>query len=382
MTWTHSQKVLAILMVITGSFNTLSVKYADKLTSRGKDGELRHFTHPFMQSAFMFVGEMMCLLVFKLAFCYYNRQANGSVETNSLTKGSRDFDPKILAIPALCDTIGTSIMYVGLTMTYASSFQMLRGSVIIFTGILSVAFLDRKLEAQKWAGIIMVILGLIIVGFTDFITMKKEQKATNSVITGDLLIICAQVITATQMVIEEKFIAGKDIPALQAVGWEGIFGFIGICLALIPLNYIHAPPPFTDNAQGTLEDTMDALIQIGNNGRLFMAIIGIIISIAFFNFAGISVTKELSATTRMILDSVRTLVIWSISLILGWQIFHYLQVFGFGFLIIGMCLYNDVIIPQLTRKCLFCLSRLSRTRSQSSNDDQIINTAADDVENR
>lgn len=382
MTWTHSQKVLAILMVITGSFNTLSVKYADKLTSRGKDGELRHFTHPFMQSAFMFVGEMMCLLVFKLAFCYYNRQANGSVETNSLTKGSRDFDPKILAIPALCDTIGTSIMYVGLTMTYASSFQMLRGSVIIFTGILSVAFLDRKLEAQKWAGIILVILGLIIVGFTDFITMKKEQKATNSVITGDLLIICAQVITATQMVIEEKFIAGKDIPALQAVGWEGIFGFIGICLALIPLNYIHAPPPFTDNAQGTLEDTMDALIQIGNNGRLFMAIIGIIISIAFFNFAGISVTKELSATTRMILDSVRTLVIWSISLILGWQIFHYLQVFGFGFLIIGMCLYNDVIIPQLTRKCLFCLSRLSRTRSQSSNDDQIINTAADDVENR
>lgn len=29
MTWTHSQKVLAILMVITGSFNTLSVKYVN-----------------------------------------------------------------------------------------------------------------------------------------------------------------------------------------------------------------------------------------------------------------------------------------------------------------------------------------------------------------
>ncbi|XP_043484492.1 solute carrier family 35 member F6-like [Leptopilina heterotoma] len=381
MAWTHYQKVLALLMVITGSFNTLSVKYADKLTSKGKDGELRHFTHPFMQSAFMFVGEMMCLLVFKLAFCYYNRQANGSVETNALTKGSRDFNPKILAIPALCDTIGTSIMYVGLTMTYASSFQMLRGSVIIFTGILSVAFLERKLGTQKWTGIILVLLGLIIVGFTDFLTMKSEQKGTNSVVTGDLLIICAQVITATQMVIEEKYVAGKDIPALQAVGWEGIFGFIGICLALIPLNYIHAPPPFTDNSQGTLEDSIDALIQISNNGRLFMAIIGIMFSIAFFNFAGISVTKELSATTRMILDSVRTLVIWAISLILGWQIFHYLQLFGFAFLIIGMCLYNDVIIPQLTRKCLCCLSRLLRTRSQSPDEEQIVNTAADDVEN-
>ncbi|XP_051154615.1 solute carrier family 35 member F6-like [Leptopilina boulardi] len=381
MAWTHYQKVLALLMVITGSFNTLSVKYADKLTSKGKDGQIRHFTHPFMQSAFMFVGEMMCLLVFKLAYCYYNRQANGSVETNALTKGSRDFSSKILAIPAFCDTIATSIMYVGLTMTYASSFQMLRGSVIVFTGILSVAFLERKLGIQKWSGIALVILGLLIVGLGDFFTMKNEHKGTNSVITGDLLIICAQVIIAAQMVIEEKYVTSKDIPSLQAVGWEGIFGFIAICLALIPLNYIHAPPPFADNSRGTLEDTVDALVQIKNNGRLFMAIIGIMFSIAFFNFAGISVTKELSATTRMILDSIRTLVIWIISLILGWQDFHYLQLFGFGFLLIGMCLYNDVIIPQLTRKCICRLSRSLRTRSQTQDEEQIVNTAADDVEN-
>jgi hypothetical protein len=38
---------------------------------------------------------------------------------------------------------------------------------------------------------------------------------------GDLLIIGAQVVAATQMVLEEKFVSGLDIPALQAVGWEG-----------------------------------------------------------------------------------------------------------------------------------------------------------------
>lgn len=30
-----------------------------------------------------------------------------------------------------------------------------------------------------------------------------------------------QVITAVQMTVEEKYVAGYDIPALQAVGWEG-----------------------------------------------------------------------------------------------------------------------------------------------------------------
>lgn len=53
---------------------------------------------------------------------------------------------------------------------------------------------------------------------------------------------------------------------------------------------------------------------------------GNIISIAYFNFSGISVAKEISATTRMVLDSVRTFFIWTFSLAVGWQGFHPLQV--------------------------------------------------------
>ena len=40
-------------------------------------------------------------------------------------------------------------------------------------------------------------------------------------VVGDLLIIAAQVITAVQMVYEEKFVVKHNVPALQAVGWEG-----------------------------------------------------------------------------------------------------------------------------------------------------------------
>lgn len=43
---------------------------------------------------------------------------------------------------------------------------------------------------------------------------------------------------------------------------------------MIPLNYIHALPPFADNSRGTLEATIDGFVQIGNNGHLLMAIIG------------------------------------------------------------------------------------------------------------
>jgi hypothetical protein len=38
-----------------------------------------------------------------------------------------------------------------------------------------------------------------------------------------MLIVGAQVVAASQMVLEEKFVSGLDIPALQAVGWEGTY---------------------------------------------------------------------------------------------------------------------------------------------------------------
>ncbi|XP_031848551.1 transport and golgi organization 9 [Nomia melanderi] len=375
MAWTHYQCILALLMVVSGSFNTLSVKYADRQVIKGEDGQPRHFNHPFMQSSFMFIGEMLCLVVFKVVYNYYSRRDDGSVDNNRLTKGSRVFNPLILFIPALCDTCATSLMYIGLNMTYASSFQMLRGAVIIFTAILSMGYLNRKLESREWIGIGMVIVGLALVGLSDIVTMEDSDMGTNSIITGDLLVICAQVITAVQMVVEEKFVVGENIPALQAVGWEGIFGFIAVCIIMIPLNFIHAPPPFADNSQGTLEATKDAFVQIGNSGHLLTAILGITFSIAFFNFAGISVTKEMSATTRMILDSARTVVIWGFSLALKWQSFHYLQLIGFSILLTGMSCYNNIVVPQLARKCIYYLGR----HRPPPSDRIIINTAADDL---
>lgn len=78
---------------------------------------------------------------------------------------------------------------------------------------------------------------------------------------------------------------------------------------------------------------------------------GTIVSIAFFNFAGISVTKQISATTRTVLDSIRTFVIWIFSLLIKWQEFNGIQLLGFIVLMLGMFLYNNVIIrPFLIQK--------------------------------
>lgn len=378
MAWTRYQFLLAGLMVFTGSINTLTTKWADEIKSVGKGGgDPRPFEHPFFQACCMFLGEILCLVTFKVLYYMFSKRNDGSENVHELTKGNRDFNPFLLFFPAMCDMTATSIMYIGLNLTYASSFQMLRGSVIIFVGLLSVGFLQRVLKKLEWTGMVLVIIGLATVGAADFLTPDTnsgDNHNSNDIITGDLLIIIAQVIQSLQMVVEEKFVAGQDIPPLQAVGWEGIFGFTVLAALQLPFYFIKAGPPFTNNPTGRLEDPIDAFTQIANNMLLLLPILGTILSIAFFNFAGISVTKELSATTRMVLDSVRTLVIWIFSLWLFGQKFHWLQLIGFVFLIWGMCLYNGITLkPQFLK-----LKQLLFRRTVQPDEEEIVNEVANE----
>lgn len=122
------------------------------------------------------------------------------------------------------------------------------------------------------------------------------------------------------------------------------------------------------------------MTQIKNSWQIQAGLSGTVVSIAFFNYAGISVTKEISATTRMVLDSVRTMVIWMVSLGIGWQDFKSLQLVGFVVLLFGMCLYNDIVVRQTYERIRGRI--VGRNYDNVTNDNDVINSrSADDVRN-
>ncbi|CEF59377.1 Solute carrier family 35 member F6 [Strongyloides ratti] len=330
---------ISILMVVTGSLNTIAAKWADSLKSDG-----RNFNHPFFQAACMFLGELSCLGVYYI-LKFSRKRRNQDLENVETTTVS----PFIFLPPAFCDVFATSIMYVGLNLTTASSFQMLRGAVIIFTGLLSVAFLGARLRPYKWLGMSIVCLGLVIVGVVSIVYEDNPEVDINAMITGDILIVTAQIIVAVQMVYEQKYLTQYDVHALYAVGYEGLFG-LSILGFLIPMFYfIHVPKTFSPDPEHRLENILLALKEIRDNPIILLPLGLTVISIALFNFAGISVTKTLSATTRMVLDSVRTLIIWVCSIPLFGEEFIPLQIVGFIFLILGMFTYNDILVGPYVR---------------------------------
>jgi hypothetical protein len=84
------------------------------------------------------------------------------------------------------------------------------------------------------------------------------------------------------------------------------------------------------------------------------------LSIASFNATGVSITKYATAAQRSTVDTSRTLLIWIVSLRIGWEPFIWQEVVGFLLLVSGTFIYNEIIIVPIG-----CMSR--NTKAERAN---------------
>ena len=70
---------------------------------------------------------------------------------------------------------------------------MLRGSVVIFTGIFSYLFLKRRLRPFRWFGMFLVLIGTVLVGLSNYVCKSGNTGDAPNPALGNVLIICAQV---------------------------------------------------------------------------------------------------------------------------------------------------------------------------------------------
>ncbi|KAL5036600.1 hypothetical protein BDV3_005795 [Batrachochytrium dendrobatidis] len=403
---------LVVGMLFTGTINTLLNKLQD-LTCVAHcddpDKSRRHyFEQPLWQTLNMFIGEAACLLVYYGAvvleplldrFRKYMQLDSASHHSNhvqtsvfdetsplvspqtssneELSYTAANITPEstreplkgwlniLFLFPTLCDLTSTTFMNVGLIFISASIYQMLRGSVVLFTGTLSVLFLGRRHPLYRWFSLVTVFAGVAIVGLSGVMTpgttppvysnsstlaesfLLADVTALESVeqpsgyALGIFLVVIAQTFTALQFVLEEKIMAKYEVPAIKAVGLEGFFGLACTAIGMPILHYtlgVHGEP-------GNYFDMYVGYHMVVDNPQVLWAGIGIVFSIAFFNWFGLSVTRNISATSRSTIDTCRTLFIWMASLALQWETFKWLQVVGFAVLIYGTFVFNDVIQP-------------------------------------
>ncbi|KAH9952193.1 hypothetical protein B0H21DRAFT_684191 [Amylocystis lapponica] len=387
--------VLIAGMLITGSSNSLWSKWQDMqcVENCADPNPARHvlYEQPVWQTLQMFLGEMLCFLPVLYSWLSAKRtQSSVQLRSDSEEESAVGFgeapaaDSKaqtiveplhgwkclLLWFPAACDLTGTTLMNVGLLYTPVSIYQMTRGALVLFVGVLSVIFLRRKLWPYQWVSLVTVMAGVSLVGFSGSM-IKDAVKETNltstitaislsedvpspqpveepevtKVLVGVFFILFAQVFTATQFVVEEKIMARYSVGPLKAVGLEGLFGALSIVLAMPLLAHYADVSPFFDLPRGWHQ-------MIDTPAVLWSGIV-IAFSISLFNFFGLSVTRHVSATARSLTDTCRTLSIWIVSLGLGWEALLWpmslLQIAGFALLLTtcSQFLFNNLVRPPL-----------------------------------
>lgn len=329
---------IALGTVITGCLNSLFTKFQDNqcVENCSNPDISTHvtFQQPALQTLQMFIGEAACFLVYKL---YRARQQYSPID-KELT-----FHQSIrLALPALLDLLATTMLNLGLVYTPVSIYQMMRGSVVLFVAFMSVIFLKRRITKLEWISLLVITVGIGIVGVSG-LNLSEHHGDSPMVVVGILLIVGATFCQAGQFVVEEYFLETHPVVPLQLVYFEGMYGALFISLAMVILNFVmsgtseFATSPFNLSV---------SLHQMFSSATILESSVLIMISIASFNYFGLSITYYISATARSTIDSCRTLLVWIVAMTLGWETFHGLQLIGFLLLVLGTLCFNKAFDPE------------------------------------
>jgi len=410
--------IVILIMVITGALNTISATLQIAVPSRNKDGKLAYFEHYYVQTLFMMLGETMCMVAY---YClkYYHRDhpeiVDGAAKPmNPLVMWPAAF-MDILATSL--DYMGLAFL------KDAGLFQMLRVTPMIWCAILSMPILRQKVRWFQWVGMVVIVGGIFIKAIPDLFknqvfdhppdsfhvgcveelgpnetsllypgtnltlwgpgwTFSEEEEESDDscgrgcqMAVGIIIILVGEFFHGCQFVYEQKYMNEYDLHPLKVVGFEGICGVLTLAVLLWPAYFIRFEKSgimagVALGPEGRFEDAIDAFVMIfdGNQGHsgkhennywLLGWTLGNMCSIAVFNWAGITVAKLVDATTRSVLDQLRTVIIWAAflvpfgtSLCRVQQYFHYTAPIGLMVMVSGVWIFSDIIIMPLVRRCL------------------------------
>jgi len=379
--------LLSVFYVLAGACNAGFNKYIVSQIAIG-----RKFSHSWFLNLIMFIGESMGIPVFYILFNKKGKTEKSententdteNIENTEKSENLETAEPEqnkvreeekpeinkfLLAIPGFLDTCSTGLANIGLILLPASIYQMLKGSLIVMTFLMSKFVVRNKHILDHYIAIPISTLGVVLVGLSAYLNAdENDNKDGNSssasqTLLGIVLMVIAMFILSIQFCFDEYFMRRYSCHPLICIGYEGVFGFfINLFLCFIfyfikcgsyekdeePSYFVKNMCTSDDKNEWRPENIVFALRQFIDNGVLTIIVPITIFFMSTFNILGVSITKYGSATTRSVTDNVRSFLVWLWFLMPFNQEdliekFNFLQLFGFLCICIGAFIYNGM----------------------------------------
>eukprot|EP01056_Protomagalhaensia_sp_Gyna25_P000993 Protomagalhaensia_sp_Gyna_25__992@NODE_1480_length_1799_cov_3222_803409_g408_i1_p1_GENE_NODE_1480_length_1799_cov_3222_803409_g408_i1NODE_1480_length_1799_cov_3222_803409_g408_i1_p1_ORF_typecomplete_len431_score70_37SLC35F/PF06027_12/4_1e02SLC35F/PF06027_12/2_4e24CRTlike/PF08627_10/9_3e23Nuc_sug_transp/PF04142_15/1_4e03Nuc_sug_transp/PF04142_15/3_7e21Nuc_sug_transp/PF04142_15/1_9e02UAA/PF08449_11/4_2e11TPT/PF03151_16/1_5e09EamA/PF00892_20/8_4e02EamA/PF00892_20/2e06EamA/PF00892_20/3_9e03PUNUT/PF1 len=274
------------------------------------------FNGPFLQTFLMFFGETVCLGLWHMDRII-NEKKN-KVPWSEFTLDYKSFNKKKghwwgWSIPSALDTLATILANSAMTVTYASTVQMLRNFLVVICALLQLMLIRRALRLHEWVGVI-TITGAMVLTAVPAILMPEGGEDDDPVQTV-LAIVFAIVGTSLhglQIMFEEWLFTKWAYSPVKAVGVEGVTGMVYL-LILFPICQVTG-----------LEDVKAAWYQWAHSWEILVITFFYLIACILFNGAGLATTKLGGGLLRSVMFALRGPAVWILDLIVGWIAYdHY-----------------------------------------------------------
>jgi len=236
----------------------------------------------------------------------------------------RQFFPQA-ALASLFDVCAEILIILGLSLTHASVTEMLKTTMVVFVGLLSLYFFPGFIiNWKQWCASFIMLCGSLLVILQSYLTGATDADTVSETL-GAFLVIAAQLFYGLEFVVEEKLIDHSKIKGLHVnkavlVFALGVLSMTGACILQLPWQAITSD----------FQSLPDEIKQYFEYRSLWLSGIGISIAVMGFDLAGLGISEVMGSDRRAIsVAAFQVAIVWSISIGVGWEDFSWLSLAGF-----------------------------------------------------
>ena len=331
--------ILVMIKLIVGGMQFISFKALSDTKSINLGGNLAKFSRPYFVATILFGSVILSLIP-------YLYKLSKTPKTVSAPKPS---DLVRMGVPGLSDAVAQILTQLGTIRIPVSLVMVLKGSRVVFSAILSIFMLRRKLYPYHWASVFLCLVGLTLTSISQLI---NDLHGKGSIAIGITMILAAEAFRSVRIVSEEQYIKKYHYNEFLMIGVEGVYGFVVALSALLIVNAL----PGSDF--GSVENLDNTNRMIASSTVIIVILSLLPIWVNGMYLSGVFVTKYLSAVYNALATVLTAVVVWLYEIIIfysvgngygqPWTSSSYMQLGGFMLILVSTLMYDKTLkIPLL-----------------------------------
>jgi drug/metabolite transporter (DMT)-like permease len=344
----NSLKVLVFtVFFISGSLNVALSNILYNVKAVGLHNRLLPFHKPYFQTWANFVAMSFALLVCTRGNRCPCHRSDPNAEMGGFTWFRR------ASLPGICDLVQALLSNIALLYLDPSLWQILRGSLLIFTALIGILYRHRRVSCTDWLGISITVVGMIVVGVSAMFESRTmvTRSSGGQLALGMGVVIISQAFGGMTAVLEEELIDDyPDTHPLELIGAEGLWGLWVATIFVLPIANVLPE----DAGEGIFESSVESFTMLASSLKLIGLLVFYIVAVSAYNQSNMILISITSAIHSTIYEALRSIPVWIVSVAidyiwpetgagekLNWM--SLARAAGFGIMLAGTMVYNRVI---------------------------------------